>query len=144
MDVDWLRVYSDLRRLWTLSQSDVQYCRISLLTLHTCRLDSCDHPKCGRLGCIIFVSESNFYTVCFNFDHYWRTIPENTIKLCNFLLITARYCLWQNRNLKMNNKTCNVYRYIIKKIKCRIKEEHRRATCKQKKKQFEQLWCIYK
>ena len=84
----------------------------------------------------------NFYTVCFNFDHYWRTIPENTIKLCNFLLITARYCLWQNRNLKMNNKTCNVYRYFINKIKCRIKEEQRSATCKQKKKQFGQLWCI--
>ena len=86
-----------------------------------------------------------FYTVCFNFDHLWKTLSGKCITLCNYLLVTARYSLWRHRNLKLkhSNYICNPLSIFIHTVEARIKQEHKAAEKDEcRKMTFKKLWCF--
>ena len=64
------------------------------------------------------------FNICFGFSHLHKRINEKSISLANYLLFTAKHCIWVARCLKKDGKNTDPFPIFRNKIKNRIMEEY--------------------
>ena len=64
------------------------------------------------------------FNICFGYSHLHKRLDEQTIHLANYLLFTAKHCIWVARNLKKDGKDADPYPIFRNKIKKRIIDEY--------------------
>ena len=72
-----------------------RFLQCEALPLHSGWADRCDHPKCGWLGCAIFVSGGlrSRYPLIINMYQTW--LASNICMVCAYICVLIVYCLWK-------------------------------------------------
>lgn len=64
------------------------------------------------------------FNICFGYSHLHKQLDNKSICLANYLLFTAKQCIWTARGLKKDDKNADPFIIFRNKIKGRILEEY--------------------